>query len=536
VSENKNTFVKGVAILGIAGLIGKVIGAFYRVPLTHIIGTDGMGLYQIAYPIYSFLVLLSSAGLPTAISKLVAERIVSGDYRGAHRVFQVAFQVLAVMGIASTAFLAALSYPLAVAVGDARAMLSLLCLSPALLFVSVICAYRGYFQGLQQMVPTALSQIIEQIGKLIFGFALAMVMGKNGVVYAAAGAVLGVSISEAIALVGMIVAYNRHKPQLKKNIRASIRRPKPRFKKVAISLARVAVPITIGSSMMPLVNTLDTAVVIRRLQSIPELSDGATSLFGILTGMINPLINMPAVLTLSLSMALVPAIAACIKRGDQLGTHSTSALGFRMALWVGLPAALGMYLLADPIMHLLYGSQSAEKLLIGGNLLRSMSVAVLFLSLNQTMAGILQGIGRVFLPVRNILIGAAFKLILNFVLVGIPAINIQGAAVGTIACYAVASVLSAIDVIRYTRMKFSIGDFLLRPLTAAVGMGLTVWAFDHFLSPHLGTAIGTLGAVAVGAAVYLLLLVVVRGVKPSDMRMIPGGRRITALLVKAHIW
>ncbi|MBQ9625438.1 MAG: oligosaccharide flippase family protein, partial [Clostridia bacterium] len=226
--KSKDTFVKGAAILGIAGLICKIIGAFYRIALFNILSAPGMAFYEMAYPIYSFLLVLSTAGLPTAISKLVSEKVAVDDYRAAHRTFQSAYKTLFYIGVITMAlmFLGAPIYANLYNLKDG--VHSLRAIAPALFFVSIVAAYRGYFQGMQIMTPTALSQLIEQAGKLIVGFAFASYFFKYGAQYGAMGALLGVSISEFLAMVLLIIMYNMHKGEIHRNMRehrATVKEP-----------------------------------------------------------------------------------------------------------------------------------------------------------------------------------------------------------------------------------------------------------------------------------------------------------------------
>ena len=218
-NKTQKSFVKGAAILGLIGLVCKVIGAIYRIPMAALIGEEGMAYYQAAYPLYVFLLAIASAGLPVAISKMVSERVTLGDYKGAHRVFQTAFKSLLVIGFVTAVIMVCLSGVIASSVGIPSAKYAFLAIAPALFFVSVISAYRGYFQGLQSMAPTAFSQLIEQVGKLGLGLFFANLWKSYGLEYGAAGAMLGVTLSEIIALVFMLILYNRKKRQIKLNIR-----------------------------------------------------------------------------------------------------------------------------------------------------------------------------------------------------------------------------------------------------------------------------------------------------------------------------
>jgi len=211
---SKKSFVKGAGILAVSGLIVKFIGAVFRIPLTNIIGTEGIGLYQLAYPIYAFLLVASTSGLPVAISKMVSEEIALGNHYGAYRIFRISLRLLTLLGIVTSIILLAGSGLISKLQGNPKSIYGLMAISPALFFVSVMSAYRGYFQGMHMMTPTALSQIIEQLGKLIIGLTLAALWIPKGPEYAAAGAILGVTLSEVAALTFMLGVYHIKKLSL----------------------------------------------------------------------------------------------------------------------------------------------------------------------------------------------------------------------------------------------------------------------------------------------------------------------------------
>ena len=352
---SKKSFVKGAVVLGAAGLLVKVIGAFYRIPLTRIIGESGMGLYQLAYPIYSYLLVISTAGLPTAISRMVAEQVTLGNEEGARRVFRVSFQILFVIGLALSLFLWFGSSWIATLLGDGLAALSVQYIAPALFFVSLMSAFRGYFQGMQTMGPTAVSQVVEQIGKLIIGLYLAsawmtsfsIVSPESGIANGAAGAMMGVTLSEVAAVILLVGVYMRHRSKEKKKLQkeeCGIEQTfaPMSFGSIAKQLARIAVPVTIGASIMPLVGMIDAVLINNKLTSIGFSIGEARSLYGLLTGVVNTLVNMPAVLTIALAMSLVPAIAESRTLKDTVGVRAKAGTGLKLAMLVGLPCGAGL--------------------------------------------------------------------------------------------------------------------------------------------------------------------------------------------------
>lgn len=538
-SKGQKSFVRGAAILGGIGLIVKVIGAFFRIPLTNIIGLDGMANYTVAYPIYAFLVVISTAGLPAAISKMVSERVTVGDYRGAHKVFQSALKMLFLIGIISTAVMFALSGVIANLNNMPSARLSLMLISPSLFFVALLSAYRGYFQGLQQMVPTATTQLVEQVVKLIAGLYLASLWISQGVEYGAAGALLGVSLSEVCAFVLIVGLYNRKKRDIKNKLKESSTKSFRSRRGTTSGLIMIALPITIAACIMPLIMSLDSLIINNVLPNVDYSAYNpltAKESFGLLTGAVNSLVNMPAVLSIALCMSLVPAISEAKAKKDKLAVSRRSTMGFKLAVLVGVPSAVGMFLLAKPILSFLYSSLSDDALTQGAELLQIMSLAVLFLTLLQTLSGILQGAGKPFIPLISLLAGAIVKVVLSIILIKIPSLNIKGAAIGTAACYAIAAMLNLIAVIKVTKPKIKVVSDVVMPIISTATMGVLVYFMYRSLEPALGNTKATLLCLLGAVLVYVVMLFVTGAAKKEDMTFIPGGTVITRFMNKLGFW
>ncbi|MBZ4666541.1 polysaccharide biosynthesis protein [Mahella sp.] len=519
---SRQTFLKGAAILGLAGLLVKIIGAFYRIPLAYIIGPEGMGLYQMAYPIYTTLLYISVAGIPTAISKMVAERIALGHRRDAHRVFMISFKLLLILGIITTVLLLLATPLLALYLKNQKSLYAFLAIAPSLFFVSMISAYRGYFQGMQQMIPTALSQIIEQLGKLIFGLWLASLWMPKGVQYGAMGAVLGVTISEVLAFAMLVITYNLKRRDIRLAVQRDFNRRYRESKgSILQELLKIAIPITIGGLVIPLVNITDLMIIPRRLAGLGLSTQQSTELYGYLTGYANTLVNFPQVITVALSASLVPAISEAAILKDINGLQEKANIAIRLTILLGLPSALGMAVLAQPILQLLYQTLTAEQLAISSQILEILAFSIIFLTLVQTSAGILQGVGKVGIPVINLLWGALLKIVMNYVLVGIPVLNIRGAAFGTIACYALAAVLDLLAVARYTHIKFNAASHLMKPAISAGVMIAAVWVLYKWLYVFLDSnSMATLLAILAGIIVYGLMLMAIGAVTYNDLRQI----------------
>ncbi len=540
--ENKQTrtFIKGAAILGAAGVICKVIGAIYRIPLTNLIGAEAMGIYSKAYMIYSLLLVLTTSGIPAAVSKLVAEYAAAGDYRNARRTFKLTRNLLFSIGGACALIMLLLSDIIARSLGISEGGMVILCIAPSLLLTAV-SAYRGYFQGLQNMTPTALSQIIGQLAKLIAGLSLAALLMPKGPVYAASGALLGVSLSEALSLIYMAVAYRRGARRALPVKSGSLAGKSN--KELLRSLLMLAVPLTVGGAIMPLINTLDAYLVTWCLKLCNYSETQINSMYGVLSGMVVPLANMPTALSLALSASLVPAISRARAKKNGREISRTASLGLKTALLIGLPACVGLILLARPVLELLYSTSGADQTAVqitvqtlhspyhfvfmqmdlAQSLLMIMCPAMLLLTSVQAMTGALQGAGKIYIPIKNLLIGGGVKLIFSAVLISIPAVNILGAPLGTLACYLTAFILDYLQLRRRLRAGVDV-NFLLKPLFASAVMALVLYAFKLIMGASLIRPLAAAASVMIGAAVYLGILFITKPFSPRELALIRGPR------------
>lgn len=526
------SYLRGAAILGIAGIIVKILGAVYRIPLSNIIKDEGIGYYQTAYPIYVLLLTISTAGIPVAIAKLVSEKRALGDYRNAHKIFKVSLIGLVALGILTSLTVALGANKIVEYIGNPNAYYALLALAPALLFVPIMAAFRGFFQGSQTMVPTALSQVLEQLFRVATGLALTVILLDKGLPIAAGGASFGGSMGAIIGAITIIFIYLKRKSSIHDEIASTVITTEYTVKKIVKDLLVIAVPITIGSAIAPIMNTIDAALVFRRLQDIGYSAKTANDLYGQLTGMAQTLVNLPQVFSIAISMSLVPAIstASTRKARGELGELISS--GIRMTLLIGLPAALGMFVLAKPIIALLYFNNEPEVIASTGDILTYLSLGVVFLTLVQALTAIIQGLGKPIIPVRNLFFGAMAKVSLTYVLTGIPSINVKGAAISTVTAYAVAASLDFYYVLRLADADINLKKILLKPLGSALGMAAIVKMSYILLSESIPDKLATLIAVLLGIAVYGILLVVTGTITQEDMAMLTKSKKASKLLAR----
>jgi stage V sporulation protein B len=530
-SKNQS-FLKGAFILALAGFVVKLLGAVYRIPLALLIKDEGIGLYQMAYPIYVTLLAVSTAGLPTAISKMVSEKRALGQPREGYRIFRVSLIILFTIGLAFSLLLIAVSRYIADNIlANPKAYYPLVSIAPAIFVVSVMSAYRGFFQGMQNMTPSALSQIAEQVGRVVSVFILVVLLLPKGIEFAAAGAAFSAVFGGISGFLIILIIYFKQRRGILKEIQADTWHSSESFSSIAYRLFMFAVPITLGGLIIPVMNLADAAIVNRRLQAAGFTMERATQLYGQLTGMAGPLINLPPIVTIALSASLVPAISEAMALNNRRVVSSRATTGIRITLMFGFPAAVGLYLLATPISTMLYKNPEA------GVPLSVLAFGVVFLTLNQTTSGILQGIGKTVLPVKNLLLGALVKVFLNYTLTGIPEINIRGAAIGSVAGYMVSSLLNLWAVHRYIGIRSDIGSVLIKPLAASLVMGFgVVFTYTKMVALDMGGSVSTLWAVTIGALLYAAVLLIAGGITERDLEILPViGPKLAGLLKRIGI-
>ena len=521
-----SAFLRGAAILTAAGLISKLLGAIYRIPFFRVVGPEGMGLYQMAYPLYTMLLAISSAGIPIAVSKLISENLAHRDFVGINKVFRISLIFITlVSGITSIVLMQSAHYLSEHVLHDARAYYSIAAIAPAVFFVGVISVFRGYFQGFQEMVPTAISQVIEQLARVVTVLVGAYVCLPQGVEFAAAAATFG-AVTGSAAAAAFLGGLCFLKPYYSITPVGSISGFAGKSQSTLHILRRIialALPISLGGLVMPVMQTLDALTVPGRLQLAGYSVQRATQLYGEFSGGAVTLINLPTVLTISLAASLVPAISGYLECANYRDIQRQTESAMKITVIVCLPAAVGLAVLAVPISDLLYDCPEA------GLPLAFVAPAALFLGLHQTSAGILMGMGKTILPVFNLLLGAFIKLTCNYVLTAMPSVGITGAALGTVLGFLVSSYLNVVFIRRFNGWTPDYRSLLLRPAFAATIMAVVVYFSDSQLRLILGGSWATTISIVVGAAVYLGALATTGILRelgfPSLMYLLSGFRR-----------
>ena len=459
-AKNKS-FLFGAMVLGAGGILAKLLGVLYRIPLSNIIGAEGIGLYQMVFPFYTLLLTISSAGLPAAISKMAAEALAQDDTKGAEKIFKVAVVSLSILGLIATLLVFALHRVVAKIQGNSAAALSYVGIAPALFFVALVSAFRGFFQGRQNMLPTALSQLTEQIVKIAFGIVFAKMLLPYGTAYAALGALLGVSVSEAFAAAQLWIQYLFYKKRVYAAPDGALRvgTPSPMTIPTASSssvvrrLFAISIPITLGAIILPVTQLIDSALVINILKGGGFSEKVSTILYGLMTGHVMSLINMPVVLSVAVAAAVMPQVAAFNIKGNKAAVEKKAGSALKTAVILAVPCVVVLCVFSKPIINLLYGRGLKDSLVpeadTAARLLSATSFSIIYIAVVQVITAALQAVGKTYVPVINLGIGAAIKIILNLALVSSPRLNIYGAAVSTCACYAAAALLDMAALRKY---------------------------------------------------------------------------------------
>jgi len=507
--ENKGNFLKGALVLSIAGAISKILGAVYRIPLARLLGGEGMGLYQMAYPIYTTILALATAGVPVAISVLVSRKETQGYNGDSKRIFRVSLLMLFFFGIILTLLIMQIAHFLAGSVlHEPRAYYPILAVAPAIFFAGLMSVFRGYFQGQQWMMPTAVSQVIEQLFRVTAVLILAFLLFPRGLEYAAAGATFGAVVGGFVGLIVLIIFYWSYQ---KKNKAETLRFGPSSSFDLAGEIIRLAIPVSFGAVVLPLVQMLDAIIVPGRLMSIGYTTSQATSLYGQLSGMAAVLISLPTIFTIAISTSLVPAVSEALAEKDFLGLNSRLNYGLRAAMIISLPCAAGLYVLAVQICDLLYAAPEA------GIPLEVLAFSTIVLAAFQLSSAGLQGIGRPEIGMRNLLVTGGLKVVFNYSLTSIPMLNIQGAAIGTVMAFAFGSALNLYYLQRYTGIHYELGR-LLKLVLVTIVMGISVkLSYGLVVGMGLHSHLATLLAICVGVAIYGGLLLIL---KEIDMEMV----------------
>lgn len=521
----KKSIFSGAGLLAFSMVIAKLLGALYRIPLTNVVGGEGIGLYQMVFPLYTLLLTLSSGGFPVAISRLVAVCLASGDEAGAKKILKVCSVTLFALGLLGTVLLLAFSSFLATAQGNPSAKQAYIGIAPAVVLVAVLSCFRGYYQGKENMLPSALSQLIEQAGKLLIGLTLATVMVKKGVAYGVLGALLGVSLSEALSVI-FILCYHAIGTKRIKNrslratdfagdmtaelsmpvsLQSSCKKRGVRIPKGTLGILKgvfsVALPVTFGALVIPLTQVVDSVLIINVLSSLGYSATESTMAYGLVSGTVMTLVNVPVVVISAFSMTLLPKIAKVCAHPSQVKREAT--LGVKICLLLGFVAFLLMFTYSGELVSLLYSrGLNAYQLRLASRLLRINSLAIFYLSIVQVSTAVLQGLNKAKIPAINLAVGGVVKIAITALT--LPLFGIYGAVIGSVSCYAVTALLDVIKVRKHASLSLYGAPYQALPIAGAMFL-LVAFLVMELISGFLGVVISCVLATSSYILVSLLL-------------------------------
>lgn len=528
--EKKQSFIKGAAILSASTLLVKILGLLFSIPLANTITMDAMSDFYTAYDIFGFLLILSTSGLPIAVSRMVGTAYSRGQKKEADRVFSVAFWLFFSIGLLGCLVMLFFSQQIADVMSNSGANYAIMALAPTMFFISIMSALRGYFQGRSNMVPTALSQIIEAVSKVIIGIGLAVFILQqyDSDKYAAVGAIIGISISAGLGTLYLVI-YKIRQRRIDRKIRGESSPESISRKLILRNLVAFAVPITIGACFLSLLDLADNAILMNRLQTAAGFAEEqARSLRGVL-GNARKFFDLPGSFVVPISTSLLPVLSAAVANRDWKGTRNMTSISMRVTLLISIPATVGMTIFAYPISSLLL-LNNPEAAAGTAPLLAMLSVAIMFNSVLFTSNAILQSLGKPNIPVINMAVGGVIKVALSFFLVSIPEINVMGSAVSTVVSYLLIMVLNLIALRKNLPEWDGFWKLAAPCMLSAAVMGGVSYGVYYVLTLLVSPKIAVLPAIVVAVGVYLVCALLFKAVRYEDVIMMPKGETLVRLL------
>ncbi len=578
-TRKNQSLLNGALILSLATIVVKVIGVIYKIPLSNMIGTVGRGYFDSAYNLYVPIYTVSMAGLPVAISNMVSKAMATGKYRDVKIIRKVAQRLFLVVGILGTLAMFILAYPYALSAKNMDVLPAVFVITPSIFFCCLMSSYRGYYNGLSNMNPTAISQVFEATGKLVFGLVCAKWVISYGLSrfeqgltvfgrtvanetealsaiypYAAAGAAAGVTLGTVIGLIYLVILHKVKGDSITQTELANA--PKPEQAGViAKNIIRFAIPVALSSLVFSITNLIDSITIQNRLEyMIAENLDFirslySTELIGVLDADVKNFLygsyslsldfrNLIPSLTMTLGISAIPTLSAAwaIKNKEKIKVSIESVL--RVTMLVAMPCGIGMGVLAQPILALFYGKgESASGVSIAAPVLTVYGCSIFLMALSQPMTNMLQAIDKTKVPLISLSVGAIVKLISNFIFVSIPSLNVNGAVIGTILCYVVIFAINFVAIVRTTKIRINLISVFIKPTVCGVLCGVAAYTSyglcNRFLPDFSLKGIINLGVgIGFGAVVYVISMLLIKGISKDDVVMLPKGEKIAKILAK----
>ena len=532
----KEGFMQGVITLMFSQVLIKILGLVYTLYLTNRqgFGDKGNGICASGYQIYALLLTISSIGVPSAISKLVSERVAVGDNKGAHRIFKIAFATFAVIGLVGSLLLFFGANVIAnqwLQIPDAE--MTLVALSPAIFFVTVASVMRGYFNGRQKISVGAKSQTLEQVFKTLLTIIVVEVvaiLSNVSTEWMAAGANLATTLATFLGFSYLFLYYRSERKEVATEIKNTVNYKYERVSTIIKRILLVSIPITLTAIMSSINKNVDSFTVVRNLRAfMPE--DQATALYGILGGKVDTLTSLPLAINVAFATALVPAISAAKAKGDNKTITEKTSFSLLISMLIGLPCTVGMFIFAQPILNLLFPNAND-----GALILQISALTIIFTILDQTINGALQGFGKLIIPTVSLATGVFVKFIFNITLIKIPSIGVYGAAWGSVACHLVAFCIVFTMLRKNIKLNLTFSKFVIKPVIATAIMGICSYFIYLALKGIIIERLATIIALFVAVVIYTLAIVVLKIFTKDEFKMMPAGDKIIKFLEKIKIY
>ena len=546
----KQTFLQGTAVLAMATVLVKLMGFLFKVPLNNIIGEDGFGYFNTAYDVYNVLLMISTTGLPVAMSRMISQAQTLGNHAQIKRIYRTSLYVFLTIGMAGSLGMLFFCRQLSVMVTtNENSWAAIAALAPCVLLICLVSAYRGFFQGQSNMTPTSVSQIFEAVTRLVVGLGLAWLVMKltgeaavraQGIVLAAGetaqdygditlaagGAILGVTLGSLISVV-----YLHHKFRQSNQILSLGGGTAKSTRSTMKELLSIAVPITLGSAGLQIINLFDTMIYMRRLtgalQWTEKMADSAKGVYNFC----QTVFALPCSFIPTITIAVIPAITASLTRKDLAEAKATSESSVRTMALIAMPCAAGLFVMAEPVIRLLCSTYTEDRIQLAATMLAILGLTVIFNSLVLLLNAIMQAHGDVVTPVVNMLIGGIIKIIVNYILVGQPNLNIVGAPIGTFICYISITALDLIAMKRHISARPAIFKNIIRPGLASAIMGAATFMVYRVLSNAISSwKLACLLSLAFAVVLYAVLVVFLRCLTYEDCMLLPKGEKIAKIL------
>ncbi len=555
--QKQQSFMYATLIMAVSTIVVKILGLVFRIPITNLLGTVNMGYYSTAYEVYLPIYSIAMAGLPVAVSRMVAQYVSENRYNDVKSVFKVAKRFFMVTGLVGFILMFGIGYVVTVVTKNPEALPSMFVIAPCLIFCCILSLYRGYYEGLRNMFPTAVSSLIEAVCKLVLGYGFAWIVmayyqGANKGAYSAAAAILGITVGTAIAA---FYVFIRHKT-IGDSISDAMYKNAPNgvdTKEVLKALIAISIPVVLGSMATQISGLIDVTMVQYQLNtdvaenlnyfktqygyylSAENVVDSKihTFLYSTYRNYAYTFFNLVPTITAAVGVSALPVLTMAWTNKDKAAVKSNLESMLKVITLIAFPAGLGLIALAPEILGMLYKSESVE---VAAPLLRVLGIAACFAGMTTPMTNLLQAIGKPTVPVKNIAVGALIKVVVNYILVGIPSINIMGAPIGTVCCYLYIAVADLFCIIKYSRVVPSIFITVLKPLAAAGVCALAAYFSQMGLSILLdGSRLATIGALVIAAFAYIIAVSVFKCITREDITSLPKGEKLADICAKLHI-